>query len=135
MAIRLCNGRPSGHNPVMARITLRIDLEGKGSIGPGKVRLLELIDEHGSIRGAGKRLNMSYARAWGLVRDLGETFGAPVVDASPGGRSGGGATLTPLGRTIIDAYRTAERRAAAAAEKQVALLKRRAKASASSRTR
>jgi len=118
----------------MARITLRIDLEGKGSIGPGKVRLLEMIDEHGSIRRAGKQLGMSYARAWGLVRDLGETFAAPVVDASPGGKSGGGATLTPLGHTIIDAYRTAERRAAVAAGKQIALLKKRA-SSASSRGR
>lgn len=111
----------------MARITLRIDLEGKGSIGPGKVRLLELIDQHGSIRRAGTSLGMSYARAWGLVRDLGETFGEPVVNASPGGKSGGGATLTPLGRTVIEAYRTAEKKAETAAAKQIALLKRRAR--------
>jgi molybdate transport system regulatory protein len=118
----------------MARITLRIDLDGKGSIGPGKVRLLELIDELGSIRRAGATLAMSYARAWGLVHDLGETFGAPVVDASPGGKSGGGARLTKLGRTVIAAYRTAERRAAAAASKEVSLLKQSARASASNRS-
>src|SRR5262245_59798691 len=111
----------------MARITLRIDLEGHGSIGPGKVRLLELIDQHGSIRRAGLALGMSYARAWGLVRELGDTFGTPVVNAQPGGKSGGGATLTPLGRTVIDAYRTAERQATAAASKPVAILKQRAK--------
>ncbi len=111
----------------MARITLRIDLDGKGSIGPGKVRLLELIDEMGSIRRAGSHLKMSYARAWGLVRDLTTTFGEPVVNASPGGKSGGGATLTPLGRKVIDAYRTAERRAEAAAQPQLAMLKRHAK--------
>jgi molybdate transport system regulatory protein len=98
------------------------------------VRLLELIDEHGSIRRAGTTLGMSYARAWGLVHDLGNTFGAPVVDASPGGKSGGGARLTKLGRTVIDAYRTAEWRAAAAAREQIALLKKRAKATASSRS-
>jgi molybdate transport system regulatory protein len=121
----------------MARVTLRIDLEGRGSIGPGKVRLLELIDEHGSIRRAGKLLGMSYARAWGLVRELNAMFGTPVVDAAPGGIAGGGATLTSLGRTVIEAYRTAERRATAAADKQVALLTRRAKGkpTASSRTR
>ncbi|MCE9523038.1 MAG: LysR family transcriptional regulator [Alphaproteobacteria bacterium] len=108
----------------MARITLRIDLEGKGSIGPGKVRLLELIDEHGSIRRAGSVLKMSYARAWGLVRDLGATFGKPVVDASPGGKSGGGAKLTPLGRHVVDAYRAAERKAAKASRPQLAALRR-----------
>lgn len=111
----------------MMRITLRIDLEGKGSIGPGKVRLLELIDEQGSIRRAGTALGMSYARAWGLVRELSDTFGEPVVIASPGGKSGGGATLTPLGRKIINAYRTAERRATHAVSKQVDALRRRAR--------
>lgn len=108
----------------MTRITLRIDLEGKGSIGPGKVRLLELIDEHGSIRRAGTALGMSYARAWGLVRELSEIFGEPAVHAAPGGKSGGGATLTPLGRKIIDAYRTAERNATRAVSKQVDTLRR-----------
>ena len=111
----------------MARITLRIDLDGKGSIGPGKVRLLELIAEQGSIRKAASSLGMSYARGWGLVRDLGATFGEPLVNASPGGKSGGGAHLTPLGRQVIDAYRTAEQRATQAASKQIALLKRRAR--------
>jgi len=110
----------------MARITLRIDLEGKGSIGPGKVRLLELIDQHGSIRRAGAELKMSYARAWGLVRDMGVTFGKPVVNASPGGKSGGGAKLTDLGHKIVHAYRTAERNAAKAAAPQIAALKRHA---------
>lgn len=110
----------------MARITLRIDLEGKGSIGPGKVRLLELIGELGSIRRAGAHLKMSYARAWGLVKDLGDTFGKPVVDAAPGGKSGGGAKLTALGHKIVDAYRTAERKAAKAAAREIATLKRQA---------
>ena len=113
----------------MARITLRIDLDGKGSIGPGKVRLLELIADHGSIRKAASTLGMSYARAWGLVRDLRTTFGEPLVNAAPGGKTGGGAKLTPLGRKVVDAYRTAERRASAAASKQIALLMRRAKSS------
>jgi molybdate transport system regulatory protein len=111
----------------MARITLRIDLDDMGSIGPGKVRLLELIGELGSIRKAGKALDMSYARAWGLVRELAETFGTAVVDATPGGKAGGGATLTPLGRKVIAAYRSAERNAERAARKAVADLLREAK--------
>lgn len=111
----------------MARITLRIDLEGRGSIGPGKVRLLELIAARGSIRKAAGELRMSYARAWGLVRDLGRIFGKPLVAARPGGRAGGGARLTPLGRSVVDAYRAAERKAEAATRRQVSLLARKAK--------
>ena len=110
----------------MARITLRIDLDGAGSIGPGKVRLLELIEEHGSIRAAGSQLKMSYARAWSLVQELTAIFGAPVVNAAPGGKSGGGATLTTLGRQVIAAYRAAESKAEAAARSEVEKLRRRA---------
>ena len=111
----------------MSRITLRIDLEGHGSIGPGKIRLLELVDEHGSIQKAAAAMGMSYAHAWKLVRDTSATFGAPLVDASTGGAAGGGTKLTALGRKVLALYRRAEQRAAKAAESEVELLKRTAR--------
>lgn len=110
----------------MARMTLRIDLDDRGSIGPGKVRLLELIEENGSIKAAGVLLKMSYARAWKLVQDLNATFGAPVLTAAAGGKSGGGARLTVLGRDIVAAYRAAERKATKAANREIKRLDDRA---------
>jgi molybdate transport system regulatory protein len=104
----------------VARITLRIDIDDKGSIGPGKVRLLELIAAHGSIRQAGVALKMSYGRAWGLVQELNTTFGRPVVRATPGGASGGGARLTPLGEDVVASYRAAESASARAARASIA---------------
>jgi molybdate transport system regulatory protein len=106
----------------VARITLRIDIEGKGSVGPGKIRLLELIEEHGSIRKAGAALKMSYGRAWGLVQELNGIFGKPVLHANPGGKAGGGARLTPLGRKIVIAYRAAEHASERAAGAPIAQL-------------
>lgn len=117
----------------MARLTLRIDFDGAGSIGPGKVRLLELIDAQGSIRRAGSELKMSYARAWNLIQDLNAIFGAPVVSASSGGRSGGGARLTALGRDVAAAYRAAERKAAKAAKRDIEVMKARAARTSKSR--
>ena len=108
----------------MARLTLRIDLEGNGSIGPGKVRLLETIAEKGSIRSAAGALRMSYKRAWMLVNDLDETFGAPVVETETGGRAGGGARLSTRGAAIIKEYRSAERRATNAARRAMTSLER-----------
>lgn len=107
----------------MTRLTLRIDLEAAGSIGPGKVRLLELITETGSIRQAGAALTMSYARAWGLVRDLNGMFAEPVVEAIVGGKSGGGARLTATGGRIVRLYRAVERKAEAASRRDVINLK------------
>lgn len=96
------------HNPGMARVTIRLDLQDVGSVGPGKARLLELVAQTGSIRQAGLLLKMSYARAWGLIRELNEMFGQPLVEASAGGRSGGGAALTPAGEKVVALYRSIE---------------------------
>lgn len=98
------------HTARMARVTIRLDLPDVGSVGPGKVRLLELVAQTGSIRQAGLMLKMSYARAWGLVRELNEMFGQPLVEASAGGRSGGGAALTPAGEKVVALYRAIETR-------------------------
>jgi molybdate transport system regulatory protein len=103
----------------MARLTLRIDFGGERAIGPGKVKLLELIDASGSISEAGRRMGMSYRRAWLLVDDLNRSFREPVVTTQPGGSRGGGAALTRFGRDLIKKYRAVEAQATKAAKRQL----------------
>jgi molybdate transport system regulatory protein len=100
----------------MAKLTLRIDLGGDAAVGPGKVRLLELINEHGSIAAAGRAMDMSYRRAWLLINEMNSCFRQPVVQKQLGGSGGGGAILTLFGRQIVKHYRAMER----AAERAVA---------------
>jgi molybdate transport system regulatory protein len=97
------------------RLTLRVDVGGRATLGPGKVRLLELIAEHGSISSAGRAMGMSYRRAWLLIESLNRTFAQPLVAARPGGIGGGGAELLPMGQEIVRRYRAIETRAGAAA--------------------
>lgn len=87
------------------QIHLRIRLDGETAIGPGKADLLEGIRETGSIAGAGRRMNMSYKRAWLLVESMNRCFREPVVDTMRGGTARGGATLTPMGEQVLAAYR------------------------------
>jgi molybdate transport system regulatory protein len=108
----------------MAELRLRIDLAGGGAIGPGKIALLEAVDEAGSIAGAARRLDMSYRRAWLLVDGLNRLFAETVVERRPGGRAGGGASLTPFGRALVDRFRRIERRAQAAAADDLRALDR-----------
>ena len=93
------------------RLSIRIDLATGGRIGPGKVALLEAIDQSGSISAAGRAMKMSYRRAWQLVEDLNGTVGDPVVETSAGGAGGGGARLTEAGRTLVREYRAMEQAA------------------------
>jgi len=66
----------------MTRLSIRIDFEGSEAFGPGKARLLELIEEQGSIRGAAAAMNMSYRHAWLLLQAVEDTFGAPVISTA-----------------------------------------------------
>jgi molybdate transport system regulatory protein len=93
---------------IKTKLTLRVDFGSKGSIGPGKIRLLEEIDRGGSISQAGRTLGMSYRRAWLLIDDLNRCFRRPVVQAKSGGSQGGGAALTKFGVELVRDYRAIE---------------------------
>ena len=84
---------------------LRIALVGDFAIGPGKADLLEGIRDTGSIAAAGRRMKMSYKRAWTLVETMNACFRAPLVETARGGASRGGATLTPTGEAVLASYR------------------------------
>ena len=105
------------------RLTVRVDFGAGSALGPGKIRLLEAIGATGSISQAGRALEMSYRRAWLLVDDMNHCFRTPVVATQGGGTKGGGATLTPFGRALIEHYRAIEAQATAAADAQLRTLK------------
>jgi molybdate transport system regulatory protein len=88
------------------------------------VRLLETIAETGSIRGAANALKMSYKQAWTLIQDLDDIFGERVLATETGGRAGGGAKLSPVGKSIVEEYRKAERQSASASQQALAKLQR-----------
>jgi molybdate transport system regulatory protein len=106
----------------VARLTIRIDLSDHGAIGPGKIRLLELIGESGSISAAGRAMNMSYRRAWLLIDGVNRCFRVPVVETQLGGARGGGAVLTAFGHDLIARYRAIERAATKAGAPDLAAL-------------
>src|SRR5690349_12667273 len=95
----------------MPKLRLRIDFEPAGSLGPGKVAVLEAIRRCGSISSAARDLDMSYRRAWLLIDDMNQTFRQPVVSAAAGGKKGGGTELTPFGDSVIRHFREMEREA------------------------
>ena len=93
--------------PVL-RLRMRLMLGAEIALGPGKVDLLEAIDATGSISAAGRKLGMSYKRAWLLVETMNRCFKQPLVAAGRGGSQGGGATLTPAGKQTLARYRRME---------------------------
>jgi molybdate transport system regulatory protein len=103
---------------------VRVAFGEHGALGPGKVRLLELIDAHGSITAAAKAMGISYRRAWLLVEGMKQAFRDPVVATQHGGAKGGGAGLTQVGRDIVERYRAIEQTARTAVNGQLRSLRR-----------
>jgi molybdate transport system regulatory protein len=108
----------TAHHAIRPRVYLRPDV----AIGPGKIDLLKLVDAEHSISGAARAMDMSYKRAWELIASLTRDFGAPVVATATGGRGGGGAALTPLGRALVTRYTALETRLNAAAAPELRAL-------------
>jgi molybdate transport system regulatory protein len=90
------------------RMSLRFDFGETVRLGPGKVQLLELIAELGSISAAGRAMDMSYRRAWLLVDSLNQAFVKPVVATRPGGKADQRAEVTPFGQQIVQRFRAME---------------------------
>ncbi len=68
-------------------------------------------------------MEMSYKRAWDLVDELNRICGRAAVARQTGGKNGGGAILTPFGRSLVHRYRMVERDATKAARKHLMALK------------
>ena len=87
-------------------IKVKIWLEQKGEVvaGDGKVRLLKLVERHGSIQKAAQENGMSYRHAWGAIRKMELRSGLKLVETRAGGKAGGGARLTAPAKDFVARY-------------------------------
>ncbi|HEY8711575.1 MAG TPA: LysR family transcriptional regulator [Thermoanaerobaculia bacterium] len=93
-------------------------------LGPGKADLLAAIARTGSIRAAAGELDMSYMRAWTLVRVMNGVFRSPLVEKLRGGSDQGGARLTKRGADVLAIYKSMEKEATKAVAESWRNLKR-----------
>lgn len=95
-------------------LTLRLLSGARPAMGPGKAELLDHIEATGSISAAARAMGMSYRRAWQLVEAMNRDFAQPLVTTATGGRRGGGAAVTELGREALARFRKMELKASRA---------------------
>lgn len=77
-------------------------------LGDTRIRLLEAIEQHGSISQAAKHVPLSYKAAWDAVDAMNNLADKPLVERSTGGKHGGGTLLTDHGRKVVAMYRAVE---------------------------
>lgn len=101
------------------KLRMRVTVGDVIAIGPGKIALLEALDETGSITAAAKSLDMSYRRAWLLIDETNKALKEPAVATAAGGAKGGGSALTESGRALVSLYRQIEDTALAACKPDI----------------
>jgi len=69
-----------------------------------RIRLLQAVEETGSISKAAEQMNVPYRRAWEKIHESEERLGFKLVETQVGGVGGGGAHLTPACDKLIDKY-------------------------------
>jgi len=91
--------------PIDDKATLKIKIKIAGTvIGPGKIAILQAVDQGGGISKAARSMGMTYRRAWHLINTLNTSFNNPVVETTVGGEGGGGAYLTEFGKNLVMRY-------------------------------
>jgi len=86
-----------------------IEDKGRPILGKGGAEILEQVNEEKSISLAARKLSMSYRYVWNYLQKIEKTAGEPVVETFRGGKlGGGGAGLTPLGKSLLFEYKRLE---------------------------
>jgi molybdate transport system regulatory protein len=81
-----------------------LEKAGRAYLGKGKVHLLSLIDECGSITHAAQVMGMSYKAAWDSIRIMNSLSDQPLVVKTRGGIGGGETRLTPYGKEVVKIF-------------------------------
>ena len=77
--------------------------------GMGRVKILEAIEQYGSINAAAKELKMSYRAVWGRIKATEDRLEKQLVVRTTGGTSGGGSALTACAKDLIKAFKAFHR--------------------------
>lgn len=88
------------------RLSYKIWLDYRGrAFGDGPARLLDGVEQWGSLRKASQELGMSYNKAWRILHAAEQRLGFPLLDRRVGGSLGGGSHLTPEAQDLMRRYR------------------------------
>ncbi len=87
---------------VSSKLQLKSD---EGFFGPGVCRLLEYIDEYGSVQKACEEMKISYSKARKIILRLEKQVDTSLVERKAGGNQGGSAHLTKEGKELMKQYK------------------------------
>ncbi|WP_296970051.1 LysR family transcriptional regulator [Tepidanaerobacter sp. EBM-38] len=87
------------------KLVYKIWVEGKTkAFGEGPYELLRKVEQLGSLNKAAQDMNMSYSKAWSIIKRAEKELGFKLVESNTGGAGGGGSCLTSQAKTLLNKY-------------------------------
>jgi molybdate transport system regulatory protein len=83
-----------------------LEKNGRIFVDSNRVKLLHLIDEHGSLAAAARSMRIGYNTAWLWIMDMNRLSSYPLVKRGSGGVNGGYSLLTDQGHKVMEEYNT-----------------------------
>lgn len=77
-------------------------------MGPRTARLLQAIDDYGSLSKAAQSTGFSYRAAWNRLKRVEQALGFKLLERTVGGQGGGGSVLSVQGKQIVEVFFTLE---------------------------
>lgn len=100
------------------KLVYKIWLEGKTkAFGEGPYKLLRKVEQLGSLNKAAQDMNMSYSKAWSIIKRAERELGITLIESDTGGAGGGGSYLTLKAKTLLNQYQEFYREAGETLEK------------------
>jgi molybdate transport system regulatory protein len=87
--------------PLQPKANFWVECQGQVVLSGWRVRLLEAVDQAGSISGAADLLDIPYKLAWERLHEMEGGLGQQLVETRVGGTGGGGASLTAVARDYV----------------------------------
>jgi molybdate transport system regulatory protein len=89
---------------LVPRIKVWLEIDGRYAFGFGLARMLQAVEQTGSIKQAAADLGLSYRYVWGRIKDAEAALGQALVRTQVGGQGSRRSSLTPLAQQFLASF-------------------------------
>jgi molybdate transport system regulatory protein len=101
MTHRRAENRLKNGSPLVPRVKVWLEIDGRHAFCLGFCEMLQAIDRTGSIKQAASDLGRSYRYLWGRIKKTEQVLGQQLVETQVGGKELQRSFLTPSGRQLV----------------------------------
>lgn len=89
---------------IRPRVKVWIEADGEHVFCSGMCRILQAVEQTGSIKAAAADVGLSYRHVWARIKESEASLGLHLVESQVGGTGDRRSTLSPVGMAILQSF-------------------------------